>query len=1160
MDQAVAEESIGEFIERWKASGASERANCQPFLIGLCKQIEASEPETASDTPENDSYAFERPVTFHHPDGGTSSGFIDLYKRGCFVLEAKQGSDQKDVSQTPLWSGQGAKAGMEKPKTKRGTAVRGTRGWDDAMVRARAQAESYAKALPARDGWPPFLIVTDVGHSIELFADFSGTDKNYTHFPDKASFRIGMDGLADEAVRERLRLVWTEPMSLDPTRRSDKVTREIAGMLAALAKSLEQTGHAPDSVATFLMRCLFTMFAEDVGLLPEDSFKSLMERYQDKAENFHVMAKVLWDDMNQGGFSTALEADVQRFNGGLFANAEAIALTEEQLLMLINAARSDWRDVEPAIFGTLLERALEPRERHKLGAHYTPRAYVERLVMPTVIEPLRHDWDNVKAAAVQLANGGDQDGALTEVRKFHQGLCNITVLDPACGSGNFLYVTMEHMKRLEGEVLDLAEELGQDQYFLEMDQHTVDPHQFLGLEINPRAVPITELVLWIGHLQWHFKTRGKTLPAEPVLKNFKNIRCADALMEYSGTELVVDEAGKPITRWDGRTTKTNATTGQEVPDETARVELERYLAPKAATWPKANFIVGNPPFLGGKGIRDAMGDGYQAALWAAYKEKDVPHSADFVMYWWHKAAQLVRTGKARRFGFITTNSLPQTFSRRVVERHLGEKKALSLVFAVPDHPWVDAADGAAVRIAMTVGVAGARLGRLANVTKEAKADDRQGREVELDNGLGKIHANLQIGADLTALNALRANEGISSRGVSLHGSGFIVSKQKAKELGLGNIAGLEKHIRPYRNGRDLTDKPRGVMVIDLFPLTDIEARRRFPTVYQHVVDHVKPERDQNNRRSYREKWWIHGEPRKDLRPALEGLPRYIATVETAKHRVFQFLDISILPDNKLINIALCDGWALGVLSSRIHLTWALAAGGRLGVGNDPVYVKTKCFDPFPFPDQTKDQKTTIGNLAEELDAHRKRVQVEHPDITLTGMYNVLEKLTSGEALTDKEKDVHARGLVSVLKDLHEQIDDAVFAAYGWDEDLDDDAILEKLVALNHARVREEAAGHVRWLRPEFQAPDAAATDQAVQVSLDVGEGIAAPAKKRPWPKTLPEQFDAVRDVLATAEAPLRAEDVARNFSRANRAKVAEVLATLRALSQIHAVGPERFAA
>ena len=494
--------SATEFIKRWEASSASELGNSQTFLSELCDLIDVERPHPKSDDERQNVYTFERGVTFKHSDGSESSGRIDLYKRSCFVLESKQGSNQKDASQTPLWPGVGSTAGKEKNKTKKGTAVRGTRKWDDAMVRARAQAESYAKALPTVEGWPPFLIVVDVGHSIELFADFSLTGKNYSHYPDKSSFRIWMDDLERDEIRTRLNTVWTNPNSLDPTKISDKVTREIADMLAALAKSLEDAGHAPQSVATFLMRCLFTMFAEDVGLLPEDCFTNLMKRHLDKADKFHRVAEVLWKDMDKGtDYSHALETDIKRFNGGLFKDASAIKLNEEQLSLLINAADKDWRDVEPAIFGTLLERALESRERHKLGAHYTPRAYVERLVMPTVIEPLRHDWDNVKAAAVQLANAGDEKGALKEVRNFHQSLCAITVLDPACGSGNFLYVTMEHMKRLEGEVLDLAEELGQDQYFLEMDQHTVDPHQFIGLELNPRAVPIAELVLWIGYLQ-----------------------------------------------------------------------------------------------------------------------------------------------------------------------------------------------------------------------------------------------------------------------------------------------------------------------------------------------------------------------------------------------------------------------------------------------------------------------------------------------------------------------------------------------------------------------------------------------------------------------------------------------------------------------------------
>ena len=297
--------------------------------------------------------------------------------------------------------------------------MRGTKGWDDAMIRARGQAEAYAKALPVEDGWPPFLIVVDVGHVFELFADFSRTGKHYTQFPDASSFRMPLNELRRPEVRDRLRAIWTEPLSLDPARRAARVTREIAARLAVLAKSLESMGHAPHSVATFLMRCLFTMFAEDVGLLPRKSFSDMLEGLRGHAGKFRPMAHALWEVMNTGGFSPILKEDLLRFNGGLFEDADALPLTEEQLALLIEAAKADWQDVEPAIFGTLLERALEPRERHKLGAHYTPRAYVERLVMPTIIEPLREEWENVTAAAVALANAGQADKAVAEVMAFH---------------------------------------------------------------------------------------------------------------------------------------------------------------------------------------------------------------------------------------------------------------------------------------------------------------------------------------------------------------------------------------------------------------------------------------------------------------------------------------------------------------------------------------------------------------------------------------------------------------------------------------------------------------------------------------------------------------------------------------------------------------------
>ena len=1130
------------FISGWTGSGGAERANYVMFLTEFCTVLGLPQPHPAGSG--NEAYVFERAVTFHHPDGSTTTGRIDLYKRGCFVLEAKQGSDQKDAETLPLFGG----ASVAAAKAKKGTAVRGTKGWDVAMLAARGQAERYAKELPVEEGWPPFLVVVDVGHVIELFADFSRTGKHYTHFPDANSFRIKLDDLSNPDIADRLRQVWTDPLALDPTRRSAKVTRDIADHLAKLAKSLEAAKYPAKSVAAFLMRCLFTMFAQNVELLPKGCFSSLLESLLDEPKGFQPFLKKLWEEMNVGAdYSTIIRAKVKRFNGGLFKDADALPLTSAQLGLLLEAAKADWRDVEPAIFGTLLERALDTKERHKLGAHYTPRAYVERLVLPTVIEPLRDEWTNVMGAAVQRATSGDTAGAIAEVEAFHRRLCEVRVLDPACGTGNFLYVALEHLKRLEGEVLDLLSEMGETQYLLEMDRHGITPAQFLGIELNPRAAAIADLVLWIGYLQWHVRTKGTATPAEPILRDYKNIANRDAVLEWDRIELVRDDQGKPVSRWDGETTKTHPVTGEDVPDDTARIEVVRYIGPKPAKWPKADFVVGNPPFIGNSRMRLALGDGYAEALRAAHT--DVPDSSDFVMYWWDLAAKLVRGKKVKRFGFITTNSLTQAFNRRVLQKYVGGKAPLSLLFAIPDHPWVDASDGAAVRVAMSAAGLKAGQGLLMRVQAEQDVGE-DAIKVVLVPRQGMIHADLTIGADVTGTQPLRANEKLSSPGVKLHGAGFIVTPDEAISLGLGRTPGLDKHILAYRNGRDLTATPRRAMVIDLFGLTEQEVRQKFPEVYQRILERVRPEREHNNRETYRDNWWIFGEPRRDFRPVLSGLPRYIATPETAKHRFFVFLDASIRPDNMLTNFALADGDMLGILSSRVHVTWALAAGGRLGVGNDPRYNKSVCFDPFPFPVASDDQKARIRALGEELDAFRKARQAAHSDLTITGMYNVLEKLRAGQPLDPKDRAIHDAGLVSVLKDIHDRLDAAVFDAYGWPPTLSDDEILERLVALNRERAAEEKRGTIRWLRPEYQAPQAAAAP--VQEEMEGLAPVAAPVAagtKTPWPKTLPEQVQAVRAALAGLATPADATSIARLFKSARSDKVEEVLRTLVFLGQ-----------
>lgn len=1211
--------NIDTFISRWETSGAAERANYALFLTELCDLLDIPRPEPTQPDDRNNAYVFEKSVVFN--DGGEESvGRVDLYKRGCFVLEAKQGSD-------PAVSGTASEAatylGFPKPRLKKGTAVRQSAAWDGAMTAARGQAELYARALPASEGWPPFLIVVDVGYSFELFADFTRIGKTYLPFPDASSFRIPLRDLTKDEIRARLRAVWTDPLSLDPSRRSARVTRELAARLAKLAASLERNGHGPEATATFLLRCLFTMFAEDVDLIERGTFTALLESMRGQAAIFPDMVSSLWKSMNEGGFSPIIRKKLLRFNGGLFARPDALPVTEPELELLIEAAKADWKDVEPAIFGTLLERALDPRERHALGAHYTPRAYVERLVLPTVVEPIRDEWRNVHAAAVSLATKGDLKGAIAEVRAFHRRLCSVKVLDPACGSGNFLYVTLEHLKRLEGEVFDALAGFGERQGLLELEGAIVDPHQFIGIEVNPRAAAIAEMVLWIGYLQWHFRTHGRTMPPEPVLRKFDNIACRDAVLEWDDVTPRLDADGKPLSRWDGISMKTHPATGRPVPDEAARVPVFDYTNPRPASWPEADFVVGNPPFIGTARMRDALGDGYAEALRRAHR--DVPDSADFVMFWWNHAAGLARAGKLRRFGFIATNSLRQTFNRRVIQAHLDAAPPLCISFAIPDHPWVDAAEGAAVRISMTIGrrceCKQGCLGKLLLVCNERETSE-DSIDVSFNETTGRIHADLTTGANVTDTVMLVANSKLCAMGVKLHGEGFIVTPEEADNLGFKHNPDLFQFIRKFRNGRDLTDKSRNLFVIDLFGLTSDEVRQRFPGVYQHVLENVKSERDTKaqggtkDSQEYAKKWWLFGKTRSELRTAIAGLKRYIATVRTAKHRVFQFLPEEIVSESKIVVVASDDALLLGVLSSHIHTTWALTAGGRLGVGNDPTYNHSDCFNKFPFPDATNEQQEKIRSIAEQLDTHRKRQLEVHPDLTLTGMYNVLSKIRNGCTLSPKEKTINEHGLISVLKELHDELDAAVFAAYGWPATLSGEELLTRLTALNAARAAEEAAGTIRWLRPAYQnpggtagsppsqqaetsevpdeaeepgqvaSPDADADVETVSTAAPSGRGrprasrgeaprsadqatgmsesteaASGKAKRpaaQPWPKLLSDRVQAIRAALAAEKRGLDLPALATRFKGARADQLAEILTTLVSLGLVRLTPAGRY--
>ncbi len=1118
------------FIARWAASGASELPNKDLFLVELCEVLEVPRPLPATGDLERDRYCFERDAVFVHEGGRSTIGRIDLYKHGCFLLEAKQGPG---------------------PDSRKRRAGRGSPRWNVAMRDALGQALGYAATLPKP---PPFLLVCDLGHCFDVYASFDGTTA-YRPYPDARSSRLFLADLGRH--RERLRRIFVDPWSLDPSAEKVRVTREIAAHLADLARQLEAAGNPSEIVATFLMRCLFTLFAEDVGLLPDRPFRrSLEEWWVGNPPSFVPGVVSLWQAMRDGADN--LCGKIRRFGGALFQTPSAPKLDAAQLERLREAAGCDWSEVEPAIFGTLLERAFDPEERHRLGAHFTPRSYVERLVRQVVEEPLRQEWDEVRGQARTLVHANRTRQARNAVAGFHRRLVAVRVLDPACGTGNFLYVTLDLLKRLESEVLELLADLGEPrQGLLGIEGNTVTPAQLHGIEVARWPREIAELVVWIGYLQWQVRVLGGASDVpEPVLQDFQNFERRDALLATDGWELVCDAPGVPASRWDRVSFRDHPITGQPVPDEEARLPVERGVRPRPAAWPEVRFVVGNPPFLGNKRMRAALGDAYVEALRRAYPE--VPESADYVMYWWAKAAALARARRVERFGFITTNSIGQVFNRRVIERTLREPDPLSLVFAVPDHPWVGAADGAAVRIAMTVAAAGSEDGVLARVVRETPAGDGA-VEVALDVRHGRLHADLSLGPDVAGAVPLAANRGLCGQGMKVVGDGFHVPESWPR--GVRSPATGAPVVRPIVGARDVLAGRPGTPIIDFFGLSESRAKTLHPEAYQRLLTRVKPIRAHNRRRSIRELWWRFAWERPVLRRALAGLERYLVTPSTSKHRLFVSLPHETLWDGSLFAVAVADPFVFGVLSSRPHAVWARAAGGRIGVGNDPTWTNTTCFEPFPFPDPPAAERRRIGELALRIEHHRRERMERHPGLGLTALYNVVEAVRRAERLTEAERQVHDQGLASVLAGLHDELDATVAAAYGWPGGASDEELLGWLVELNAERSAEEAGGRVRWLRPELQAPEAPRAELQASLPGTLGPSPAARPALQPWPEELPGQLAAVRDLLAARPRAWSLEGLSRAFSGARRKELATVLETLSALGLALAFeeeGKERF--
>ena len=944
-----------EFIRKWRDSTLTERSAAQQHFLDLCELLD--EPKPADVDPTGESYTFEKGA---RKDAGTP-GWADVWKRGSFAWEYK--GKHKDL---------------------------------DA---AFDQLRQYSLALEN----PPLLIVSDM-ERIRIRTNWTNSVSE-TH-------ELHLDDLADAEKRQILKRAFSDPEQLQPDKTRQTLTEEAAESFAGIAQKLRVRGHDPQVVAHFVNRLVFCLFADDVGLLPHRMFRRLLERARKDAGEFVGLASDLFKHMKTGG-RFGLEK-VEWFNGGLFDDDTALPLDGYDITTVWRTSQLDWSQIDPSIFGTLFERGLDPDKRSQLGAHYTDRDKIMQIIEPVVIRPLLAEWTAEKARidtdlelaetartafrSQQLRNQAEQ-----RYRAFLDRLRAFTVLDPACGSGNFLYLAVHALKDLEHRVQLEAETLG-----LHRELPQIGPANVKGIEINPYAAELARVSVWIGEIQW-MRRNGFAEDRKPVLKPLDNIECRDAILTPDGTE----------------------------PD-----------------WPKADVIIGNPPFLGNRRMRRELGDAEADALPALYADW-VGGKPDLVCYWFAKAGRLVAERRVQRVGLVATNSIRGGTNRRVLDRIL-EKGAIFEAWS--DEPWV--VDGAAVRVSLV-----------------CFAGSDHGLPIRLNGeGTSRINADLTGGSlDLTQAVPLRTNKGVAFQGDIKRGPFDIpgnLARKWLKPAGNPNGRPNSDVLRPWVNGMDLTRRPQGKWIIDFGDeMTEVEAVL-YEEPFKYALEHVKPFRQGNREQSSREFWFRHWNPRPAMWTALAGIKRYVVTPRVATHRLFVWLDTRVCPDSATIAIARDDDTTFGILHSRFHEVWSLRLGTWLGKGNDPRYTPTTTFETFPFPEGlTPDIPTTgyaddpraiaIAEAAQRLVKLRDNwlnppEWIEWVDEPVSG-YPKRPVPRSKKAAQDLKK----RTLTNLyndrpqwLADAHAALDAAVAAAYGWSPDISDDDVLKELLALNVERRTE----------------------------------------------------------------------------------------------------------
>ena len=920
--------SAQEFVAKWRRAALKERSAAQEHFIDVCRLV--GHPTPAEEDPSGQAFAFEAGASKQR--GG--QGWADVWKRGYFAWEYKGRHADLDA--------------------------------------AYQQLLQYRESLMN----PPLLIVSDM-ERIVVHTNFTNTVKRVVW--------IELDDLLRPEGLAQLRAMFFEPTAFRAPQTTEQVTEEAASEFARMAELLRKSGADPQAAAHFAIRLLFCLFAEDIGLLPIGLFTRLVKRTQKRPAAFEGQLRQLFGAMTSGGWFGADE--IRHFDGRIFDDDRVLELNGEGLDILARVSTLDWANIEPSIFGTLFERSLDPSKRAQLGAHYTSKEDILLIVEPVLMAPLRRRWEEIQGEARDLARRRDEaktertrDNRHAELTNllmgFAEELASIQVLDPACGSGNFLYVALKQLLDLWKQVSILASDLGLP-LMSPLPTISPSPAQLHGIEINAYAHELAQATIWIGYIQW-LHENGFGVPSEPILKPLDTILQMDAILAYdAGGNLVEPE------------------------------------------WPEADVLVGNPPFLGGKKMRTELGDEYVEALFRLYEGR-VPHECDLVCYWFERARAMIAGGKAKRTGLLATQGIRGGANRRVLERI---KETGDIFWAQSDRDWI--LEGAAVNVSMVGFDDGSEASRVLD-----------------DSAVNTINADLTGAVDLTAAKRLQENAGLSFMGDTKGGSFDIKPDVAARMLEAPlNPNGRPNSdvMRPWVNGRDITQRPRGMWIIDFgVDMTKDEAAL-YEMPFEYVLRLVKPARMRS--KTTRLEWWLHERPRPEMREALADFSRYVGTPRVAKHRLFVWLDGDVLPDSQVIVFARDDDYFLGVMHSRVHELWALRQGTALE--DRPRYTPTTTFETFPLPWPPGEEPTDDARVKEIAEAARELVEKRG-------------RWLNPEGATEKE--LRKRTLTNLYNErptwldlAHRRLDEAVLDAYGWPHDLSEEEILARLLALNLER-------------------------------------------------------------------------------------------------------------